>query len=77
MCAVYVARFGSNLVHAACLTVALTMPRVRDVARCCVRKLVVAHISSLAFLSSMHLLRLMGEAGPCRVLETHLMMCDK
>ena len=33
--------------HAACLTVALTMPRVRDVARCCVRKLVVAHTSSI------------------------------
>ena len=29
------------------------------------------------FLSSMHLLHLMGEAGPSRVLETHLTMCDK
>ena len=37
-----VASFGSNLVHAACVTVALIMPRLRDTARCCVRNLVVA-----------------------------------
>ena len=33
--------------HAACVTVALRMPRVRDAARCCVRKLVVAHTKSI------------------------------
>ena len=47
VCAACVASFGSNLVHAACVTVALRMPRVRDAARCCVRKLVVAHTSSI------------------------------